>query len=104
MVVDRYRGYSVYRLRDAPYKVLDGKEVFRVFDEGTGKLAFTFLAFYNPKRILRPEDKEAVIWALMRPALEALRRKIDTGDLTDGQLHVESAGLLAETPVTRSQV
>ena len=90
MVTDRYRGYSVYRLRDTNYRVLDGREVFQVFDERTGHLAFTFIAFYNPKRILRPEDKEAVISTLMRPAFAAIRQKIDDGDLTGGQLHVES--------------
>lgn len=90
MVVDRYRGYSVYQLRDTNYRVFDGREVFQVFDERTGSLAFTFIGFYNPKRILRPENKEAVISALMRPAFAAIRRKIDVGDLTDGQLHVES--------------
>ena len=92
MVVDRYKGYSVYRLREPNYKVKEAKETFQVFDETTGKLAFTFVGFYNPKRILRPADKEAVIRRLMEPVLLAVREKIDKGDLTDGFLHAESAG------------
>ena len=91
MVVDRYKGYSVDRLREANYRVLDGNERFHVYDERTGALAFAFTGFYNPKRILVPEDKEAVIAGLMKPALVAIRSKIDAGDLTDGYLHVESA-------------
>jgi hypothetical protein len=95
MVADRYKGYSVYQVRElSNYKVLDGKEVFRVHDERTGDLAFTFTAFYNPKRILRPENKEVVIAALVVPALEAIRAKIDTADLTDGFLHVDSPGAM----------
>ena len=93
MVVDRYKGYSVYQVRELPtYKVLDGKEVFRVHDERTGSLAFTFTAFYNLKRILRPENKEAVIVRLIAPAMETIRRKIDAGDLTGGFLHVDLSG------------
>jgi hypothetical protein len=91
MVVDRYKGYSVYRMREDNYKVQDGKERYHVYNEGTGQLAFAFIAFYNPKRILRPENKEAVIAELMKPALDAMRAKLDAGDLSDGFLHVESA-------------
>lgn len=90
MVVDRYKGYSVYRLRETYYRVLAAREDFQVYDERTGRLAFTLVAFYNPKRILRPADKEAVVSTLVQPALEAIRHKIDAGDLTDGQLHVET--------------
>ena len=97
MVVDRYKGYSVYRLRETYYRVLAAREDFQVYDERTGRLAFTLVAFYNPKRILRPEDKEAAVSALVQPALEAIRRKIDAGDLTDGQLHVETARYALET-------
>ena len=90
MVVDRYKGYSVYQDREpVNYRVLDGKETFRAHNEGTGVLAFTFTAFYNPKRIVRPEDKESLIVRLVRPALEEVRRKIDAADLTDGFMHVD---------------
>ena len=82
-------GYSIYTVRELNYKVLDGKEVFRVHDERTGQLAFTMIGFYNPKRILRPEDKEATITELMEPVLATIRRKIDQGELSDGFLHVE---------------
>ena len=95
MVVDRYKGYSVYQTRELPnYKVLDGKEAFRVHHERTGALAFTFTAFYNPKRILRPENKEAVIAALIAPALLSIRDKIDSGNLTDGFMHVDLPGAM----------
>ncbi len=88
MVVDRYKGHSVYKRRETFYRVLDGKETFEVFDEKTGDKAFTFVGFYNPKAILRPENKEAAIMELMAPVLHAIRAKIDAGDLTDGFLHV----------------
>ena len=91
MVVDRYKGYSVYRLRESFYRVLESKEIFQVFDERTGKLALTLTAYYNPKRILRPADKEAVLNALLQPALAEIRRKIDAGDLTDHHLHLGAA-------------
>ena len=90
MVVDRYRGHSMYQDREVTnYRVLDGKETFRVHDEATGRLRFTFTAFYNPKRLLRPEDKEAVLADLLTPALEAVRAKIDAEDFTDGFMHVD---------------
>ena len=88
MVVDRYKGYSIYRLRESFYRVLDSKETLQVFDERTGKLAFTVVAYYNPKRILKPADKEEVILSVLQPAFEEIRRKIDGGDLTDAQLHL----------------
>lgn len=91
MIAERYKGYSINRLRDGAYQVWDGKETFQVFSEITGMLAFTLTAFYNPKRILKLENKEAVIDGLMAPALAAMRHKIDAGDLTDCSLHVESA-------------
>ncbi|MSQ26764.1 MAG: hypothetical protein EXR51_01325 [Dehalococcoidia bacterium] len=91
MVVERYKGYSINRLRDGAYRVWDAKETFQVFSEQTGMLAFTLTAFYNPKRILQLEDKEAVITALMEPAMTAIRHKLDAGDLTDCSLHAESA-------------
>lgn len=107
MVLDRYKHYSVYQTREpANYKVLDGKETLRVHDERTGALAFTFTAFYNPKRILRPEAKEDVITELIRPAQAEVRRKIDAGDLTDGFMHVDLAapmpgGVSGQTPAQR---
>lgn len=88
MVVDRYKGHSVYKLRETFYRVLDGRETFEVFDEKTGHKAFTFVGFYNPKAILRPENKEAAITEIMAPVFQAIRAKIDSGDLTDGFLHV----------------
>ncbi len=88
MVVDRYKSFSVYRLRETNYKVLDSKETLQVFDERTGMLAFTVVAYYNPKRILKPANKEAVILSALQPAFEEIRRKIDGGDLTDSQLHL----------------
>ena len=88
MVVDRYKGYSVYSQRETFYRVLDGKETFEVYDERTGDLAFSFTGFYNPKAVLRPADKEAVIIAIMQPVFAAIREKIDRGDLTDGFQHV----------------
>ena len=91
MIVERYKGYSINRLRDGAYRVWDAKETFQVFSERTGALVFTLTAFYNPKRILKLEDKEAVIAGLMQPALAAVRHKLDTGDLTDCSLHAESA-------------
>ncbi len=91
MIVERFQGYSINRLRDGAYLVLDGKETFQVFSEQTGALAFTLTAFYNPKRILKLEDQEAVIVSLMRPAMTAIRHKIDAGNLTDCSLHVEAA-------------
>ena len=95
MVVDRYRGYSVYQEREpVSYKVLDGKETFRVHSERTGGVAFTFTAFYNPKRIVRPENKEAVIAQLIQPAIDVIHRKIDAGDLTDGFMHVDQGGAM----------
>jgi hypothetical protein len=90
MIVERYQGYSINRLRDGAYRVWDGKEVFQVFSEASGSLVFTLTVFYNPKRILKLEDKEAVIAGLMAPALAALRRKIDAGDLTDAAVHAEA--------------
>ncbi len=92
MVVDRYHGYSVSRLRESNYKVKESHEVYQVFDEHTGTLAFTFTGYYNPKHILRTADKEALIGVLMVPVLAAIRAKIDAGDLTDGFLHAEAAG------------
>jgi len=90
MVLLRYKGYSAYQTREpAQYKVLDGREHLRVYDERTGELGFTFVVFYNPKRILRPEEKEEVLLFLIRPALDEVRRKIDAGDLTDGFMHVD---------------
>ncbi|MEK7217225.1 MAG: hypothetical protein AAB289_16700 [Chloroflexota bacterium] len=91
MIVERYKGYSINRLRDGAYRVWDAKETFQVFSEQTGMLAFTLTAFYNPKRILKLEDKEAVIAGLMQPALTAIRDKLDAGDLADCSLHAESA-------------
>lgn len=88
MVVDRYKGYSVYRLRESFYRVLESSETLQVFDERTGRLAFTVVAYYNPKRILKPANKEAVVLAALQPAFEEIRRKIDSGDLTDAQLHL----------------
>ena len=78
MVVDRYKGYSVYKRRETFYRVLDGKETFDVFSEATGDKSFTFVGFYNPKAILRPEDKERVILDIMKPVFEAIRAKIDS--------------------------
>lgn len=91
MVVDRYKGYSVYRVREPNYKVKESREAYQVFDERTGALAFSFTGFYNPKRILKAVDKEAVIRRLMQPVFDAIRAKIDAGDLTDGFLHAETA-------------
>lgn len=88
MVVDRYKGYSIYSKRETFYRVLDGKETFEVYDERTSALAFSFTGFYNPKAVLRPEDKERVIAEIMQPVLATIREKIDRGDLTDGYLHV----------------
>ena len=64
MVVDRYKSYSVYKRRETFYRVLDGKETFDVFGEKTGDKAFSFVGFYNPKAILRPENKA---YAVIRP-------------------------------------
>ena len=92
MVIDRYKGYSVSRQREPNnYKVLDSNEVLQVYDERTGETAFTLNVFYNPKRILRIEDKERVIASLLAPAIAEVRRKIDAGDLTDRLLHVDFA-------------
>jgi hypothetical protein len=92
MVVDRYQGYSVYRVREPNYKVKESREVYQIFDDRTGALAFTFTGYYNPKRLLKPMDKEAVIRGLMEPVLAAIRGKIGRRDFTDGFLHAEAAG------------
>ncbi|GEM_PF-2507252 len=92
MVVDRYNGYSISRLRESNYKVKEAREVYQVFDEHTGALAFSFTGYYNPKHILKTADKEALIRALMAPVLAAIRAKIDAHDLTDGFLHAEASG------------
>lgn len=92
MVVDRYKGYSINRRREPNYKVKESREVYDIYNERSGALAFSFTGYYNPKRILKPLNKEAVIAGLMQPVLAEVRRKIDAGDLTDGYLHAETAG------------
>ncbi|MSQ10353.1 MAG: hypothetical protein EXR52_05035 [Dehalococcoidia bacterium] len=91
MVVDRYKGYSISRVREPQYKVMESREAYQVFDERTGALAFTFTGFYNPKGILKSGDKEGAIRRLMQPVFDEMRTKIDRGDLTDGFLHAEAA-------------
>lgn len=92
MIVDRYNGYSVNRVRESNYKVKEAREEFQIVDESTGRIAFTYTGYYNPKRIVKTGDKEAVISKLMEPVLKAIRIKIDTGELSDGFLHSEAAG------------
>ena len=107
MVIDRYKGYSVNQQREPNnYKVLDSREELHVYDERTGAMAFTMIAFYNPKRILRMQDKERVVAELLQPAILEVRRKIDAGDLTDGFIHVDFAtavpgGVAGQTPAQR---
>ena len=87
--IDRYKGYSIYQLRDPHiYRVLDGKDIFSVVDDSTAQEAFTFTAYYNHRLLLTIENKEAKLYEMLRPAREEIRRKIDAGDLTDGFLHV----------------
>ncbi len=87
-VVDCYQGYSVYQTRDPNiYRVLDGKEIYMVVDDSTGKEAFRFTAYYNHRLLLVIDDKEAKLFGMLQPARDEIRRKIDARDLTDGFLH-----------------
>ncbi len=89
LAVDRYNGYSVYQTRDPNiYRVLDGKEIYVIVDNFSGKEAFRFTAYYNHRLLLPIDNKEAKLVEVIQPARDEIRRKIDTGDLTDGFLHV----------------
>ena len=98
MVIDRYKGYSVYRARDVQYRVQEASEKLEVVDERTGTARCTVTVFYNPKRILRPEDKETALADLLRPAQEYIRHKIDVGDLTDEAVHAEALAKAVARP------
>lgn len=99
MVIDRYKGFSAYRMREVQYRVYEDREEFHVYDERTGKLAFRLTAFYNPKRIIRPGDKEGVLGDLMQTAVKTIRDKIDRGDHSDAAIHVESVALTGGKPI-----
>ena len=49
MVVDRYKGYSINRRREPNYKVKESREVYDIYSERSGALAFSFIGYYNPK-------------------------------------------------------
>lgn len=83
-VVEKYKGYLIYDTREPQYQVLEGKERFEVWEEQTGRLAFHYIAYYDPLRLLSLGDKESVVHRMLQGAREEIRRKIDNQDFSDG--------------------